>query len=203
MGALGVTERNQGSHMSETSTLLSSIGTLAWPIIAAIVLFHFRDLARSAIEAALSRVRQGDEVKVGIVTIGRAAGQLQVPLEGQRLTDNHLALIHRSWRAEKHDARFGKPMYRVHVIVFGTPGALKQVEYVVYRLEDAYPSPVQIGGTLPTNFELKELANGYSLIRAEVYVQGQVQPVRLSRFIDLTDTPPPLKGTYQNMAAHA
>ncbi|WEN15452.1 hypothetical protein PY254_01890 [Rhodanobacter sp. AS-Z3] len=189
--------------MSETSTLLSAIGSLAWPIIFAVTLFHFRDLARSIIQASLGRVRQGDEIRVGIVTIGKAAGQLQVPIEGQRLTDNHFALIHRSWRSEKHDAAHGRPMYRFHVIVFGTPEALAQVEYVVYRLEDAYPTPVQIGGTLSTNFELNELANGYSLIRAEVYVEGQAQPVRLSRFIDLTDASPPLKGTYQNMAARA
>jgi hypothetical protein len=60
---------------------------------------------------------------------------------------------------------------------------------------------VQVGGPLATNFELNELANGYTLIRAEVYVSGQTEPVRLSRFIDLMDVSPRLKGTYQTMAA--
>jgi hypothetical protein len=57
-----------------------------------------------------------------------------------------------------------------------------------------------MGGPLNTNFELKELANGYSLLRAEVYVRGQQEPVRLSRLIDLMDQSPRLKGEYQTMA---
>jgi hypothetical protein len=92
-------------------------------------------------------------------------------------------------------------MYQIHVIVFGTTEALCRVQYVVYRLEEAYPNPVQVGGPLNTNFELKELANGYSLLRAEVHVRGQQDPVRLSRFIDLMERSPPLKGIYQTIAA--
>jgi hypothetical protein len=115
------------------------------------------------------------------------------------LTDDHLALIHRSWRVPDRDLEFHQPMYQIHVIVFGTTEALGRVEYVVYRLDPAYPRPVQVSGSPSTNFELKELANGHSLIRAEVYIQGQREPVRLSRFIDLTDQSPPLKGSYQSM----
>lgn len=187
--------------MNEISTLLTAIGTVAWPLVVLCLVFYFRDLGRSIVQAGLGRMRQGDEIKVGIVTIGKAAGQLQVPAEGQRLTDDHLALVHRSWRAEKYDAAYGTRMHQIHIIVFGTQEALEQIDYVVYRLESAYRKPVQVGGALTTNFELKELANGYSLVRAEVYVRGQVQPVRLSRFIDLTDSSPPLKGGYQNMAS--
>jgi len=91
-------------------------------------------------------------------------------------------------------------MYQIHLIVFGTAEALRRIQYVVYRLEKAYPRPVQVAGALETNFELKELANGYSLIRAEAYIRDQAEPVRLSRFNDLTDQSPPLKGTYQSMA---
>jgi hypothetical protein len=83
-------------------------------------------------------------------------------------------------------------MYQMHVIVFGTEAAIKQIDYVVYRLDKSYPCSVQVVSSKRKNFELKELANGYSLIRAEVYIRDQPKVVRLSRFIDLTDASPPL-----------
>ena len=186
--------------MADSIKLLEAITNLVWPILVGALLFHYRGLVRSLLQATVARVQRGDEIKVGIVTIGQAVGQLKLPLAGELLTDDHLALIHRSWRVPHRDREFGQPMHQIHVIVFGTAEALRRIEYVVYRLEQAYPRPVQVGGPLETNFELKELANGYSLIRAEAYVRGQVEPVRLSRFIDLTDQSPPLKGTYQSMA---
>jgi hypothetical protein len=187
--------------MDAMKNILDTSAGLAWPILVGVLLFVYRDLVTSLIQATIARVQCGDEIKVGILTIGQSVGQLKVPLVGQLITDDHLALIHRSWRRPDKDPEFrGQKMYQIHVIVFGTREALQQIDYVVYRLEKAYPKPVQIGGPLKTNFELKELANGYSLIRAEVYVRNQVQPVLLSRFIDLMDQSPPLKGTYQTMA---
>lgn len=186
--------------MAEIVEVLKAASEIAWPSLAGAALFAYRHHVNAILNAAIARVQRGDALTVGIVTIGEAVGQLKTPLPAEGLTDDHLALIHRSWRVPERDAEFGRPMYRIHVIVFGTAEALRRVEYVVYRLEDAYPTPVQIGGPLSTNFELKELANGYSLIRAEVHVRGQMEPVRLSRFIDLTDQSPPLKETYQTMA---
>jgi hypothetical protein len=186
--------------MDNVIPLLDVLAKLAWPLLAAVLLFHYRGLVKSLLHVAVARVQRGDEIKVGIVTIGQAVGQLKLPSADEFLTDDHLALIHRSWRVPKRDSEFGgQRMYQIHLIVFGTLEALMRIQYVVYRLEKAYPRPVQIGGPPETNFELKELANGYSLIRAAVYVRDQVEPVRLSRFIDLTDESPPLKGTYQNM----
>ncbi|MDR7377101.1 hypothetical protein J2X19_001759 [Rhodoferax ferrireducens] len=187
--------------MAEPKTWMDVVVALAWPILVGGLMFTYRDLVRSILVATVARVQRGDEIKIGIVSIGQAVGQLKVPLTGELLTDDHLALIHRSRRVPERDIEFGSPMHQIHVIVFGTTEALLQVEYVVYRLEDAYPNPVQAGGSPDTNFELKELANGHSLIRAEVHVRGQAEPVRLSRFIDLTDDSPPLKGTYQTMVS--
>jgi hypothetical protein len=180
---------------------LNAAASLSWPLLVAAVLVVFRSQARALLDAAVAVVNRGSEVKIGFVTIGQAVGQLKVPLPADALTDDHLALIHRSWRVPDRDAEFGCPMYQIHVIVFGTAEALRRVDYVIYRLEKAYPNPVQVGGLLKTNFELKELANGYSLLRAEVHVRGQQEPVRLSRFIDLMDQSPPLKGKYQTMEA--
>jgi hypothetical protein len=186
--------------MTGAVELFKAVAALSWPILVGALLFIYRNPVRALFQAALARVLRGDELKIGIVTLGQAVGQLKVPLPAEALTDDHLALIHRSWRVPARDAEFGQPMYQIHVIVFGTVEALRRVNYVVYRLEVAYPMPVRVGGPLSTNFELKELANGYSLIRAEVHVRGQTEPVRLSRFIDLTEQSPPLKGSYQTMA---
>jgi hypothetical protein len=41
--------------------------------------------------------------------------------------------------------------------------------------------------------ESDQAQNGYSVIRAEVRVQGQAELVRLSRFINLTETGPRLE----------
>jgi hypothetical protein len=180
--------------------LLEAIGSLAWPLIFGVLLVSYREPLKAFLQAAVARVQRGDDIKIGIVTLGQAVGQLKLPLATELMTDDHLALIHRSWRVPNRDIEFGRPMHQIHVIVFGTAEALRRVDYVVYRLEEAYAQPVQVGGPLGTNFELKELANGYSLIRAEVHVRGQAEPVRLSRFIDLTDKSPPLKGSYQSMA---
>lgn len=187
--------------MADSKTWLDVVVALPWPILVGGLIFTYRDLVKSILVATVARVQRGDEIKIGIVSIGQAVGQLKIPLTGELLTDDHLALIHRSWRVPQRDIEFGSPMHQIHVIVFGTKEALLQVDYVVYRLEDAYPKPVQASGSLETNFELKELANGHSLIRAEVHIRGQAEPVRLSRFIDLMDQSPPLKGIYQTMVS--
>ncbi len=187
-------------HMISAAEFLKSIAALSWPILVGALLLIYRNPVRTFLQAAVARVQRGDELKIGILTLGHAVGQLKTPLPAESLTDDHLVLIHRSWRVPARDAEFGRPMYQIHVIVFGTAEALRRVVYVIYRLEEAYPKPVQVGGPLSTNYELKELANGHSLIRAEVHVRDQAEPVRLSRFIDLTDQSPPLKGSYQTMA---
>jgi hypothetical protein len=179
---------------------LKAVAELCWPLLAVAMLVFYRSQVTALFDTAVALIGRGGEVKIGFVTIGQAVGQLKIPLPADAVTDDHLALIHRSWRVPERDAEFGPPMYQIHVIVFGTAEALRRVNYVVYRLEEAYPKPVQVGGPLKSNFELKELANGYSLLRAEIHVRGQQEPVRLSRFIDLMDKSPALRGVYQTMA---
>lgn len=187
--------------MGIVKSVMDGLVGLAWPLIVGYLIFVHRGAVKELLDVAIARVQRGDEVKVGLITIGQSVGQLKLPTPTDYLTDDHVALIHRSWRVPKRDREFGHKMHQIHVIVFGTPAALERIDYVIYRLDKAYPNPVRSGGSLETNFELKELANGYSLIRAEVYVRGQQEPVRLSRLIDLTDESPRLQGTYQNMAA--
>ena len=116
------------------------------------------------------------------------------PRPNEPVTDEHLALIHSSWRVSQRDVDFGgRRMYQIHVIVFGHDSALARIERVTYRLDPAYPNPKQSSTNRSRNFELKELANGYSVVRADVSIKGQVELVRLSRFINLTETGPRLE----------
>lgn len=176
-------------------TLLEALAPFAWPLSIGVLFLVYRTRIGLLADAAVARVQGGDSLTIGMITLGQATGPLKAPVSGQGLSDDHLALVHRSWRAPAHDARFGQEMHRIHVIVFGTADALRRVEYVVYRLDKAFPSPIRMGGPPESNFALNELANGYSLIRADVYVRGQSEPVRLSRLVDLTDKSEPLKGS--------
>jgi hypothetical protein len=185
--------------MDNPKTPFDLLASVAWPFLVAMLILVYRRQLTLLIEAAITRIQRGDEVKVGVITIGQSVGLLKEPSSAEHLTDDHVALIHRSWRVPARDEEFGRPMHQIHIIVFGTAEALRRIDYVVYRLQSAYQNPVRLGGPLETNFELRELANGYSLIRADIYVRGQQDPVRLSRLVDLTDQSPPLKGSYQNM----
>jgi hypothetical protein len=113
------------------------------------------------------------------------------------VTDEHLVLVHSSWRVPQRDAEFGgQEMYQIHVIVFGDHSALDRIQKVAYYLDPAYPDPVRESTDRQRNFELKELANGYSVVRADISIQGQVELVRLSRFINLTETGPRLEAEF-------
>jgi hypothetical protein len=113
------------------------------------------------------------------------------------VTDDHLALVHRAWRRVDKDKEFGgQEMFQIHVILFGTNQALDRVESVRYHLDPAYDDPLREEQNRASNFGFYELANGYSIIRAEVKVKDQAQLIRLSRFIDLMDSSPKLKGQY-------
>lgn len=174
------------------------LSAFAWPAAVVGILVAYRGPVARLVNALVRRVERGDEVTIATwITLGKAVGPLKVPATDGLVTDDHLALIHRSWRVPHRDSEFGgQAMYQVQVILFGQNSALDRVEYVLYRLDPAYPTPIRTGGVREANFELKELANGYSLVRAEVKIKGQAALVYLSRFIDLTEESPRLKGTY-------
>jgi len=117
-----------------------------------------------------------------------------VPKEGFPITDSHLALIHSSWRTPEWDVKFndGRKYYRIHVVVFGEPSALDRIEKVNYHLPVAYPKHEYESTDRSRYFELKELANGYSVIHASIKIKRQDDLVHLSRFINLTETGPRL-----------
>jgi hypothetical protein len=122
-------------------------------------------------------------------------GNLEQVADGDPVQDSHLHLVHSCWRVDKI-TKFGLMPYQIHVIVFGHPSALARVESVEYRLPGYPPGhDHQPGGPPESLFELKELANGFSIVQALVHVrQPPAHPriLRLSRFINMSDSGPRL-----------
>jgi hypothetical protein len=182
--------------MQEVLALVHSLNI--WALIAAVFLLAYRARLTRLFEALTRRVERGDELRISTwLTLGTSAGPLKTPALEGLVTDDHIAVIHRSWRVPDRDKDFGgQEMHQIHVILFGEPAALDRIEYVLYRLDPTYPNPTRASSDRKNAFELKELANGYSLIRAEVKIKDQSELIYLSRFIDLTPTSPHLRGTY-------
>jgi TIR domain len=122
-------------------------------------------------------------------------GNLEQVADGSPVQDSHLLLVHSCWRADKR-TKYGLMPYQIHVIVYGHPSALARVESVEYLLP-GYPEghDHQDAGPPERLFELKELANGYSIVQALVHVRqppGHPRILRLSRFINMSDSGPRL-----------
>jgi hypothetical protein len=136
------------------------------------------------------------------VGIERAVGTLPDPGSIGVITEDHLALVHSSWRKSEGDPRYP---YQIHLMLLGSDTALKRVENVIYYFDPAYAAnrpagvdPVQkayvhVRNDWRDNFTVYELANGYSVVRAKVKIQGQASIVELSRFVNLMDNGPKLK----------
>lgn len=123
---------------------------------------------------------------------------LAAPQSGQPVTDQHLALIHTCWRSRRHEAEFGTIMYRWDMCLFGSAEALDRVDRVTYILHPAYEDRARGSSALVvrnaeasrgTCFELRQLANGHSLVRAIVALRGQDEPLYLSRYVNVFDSP--------------
>ena len=95
------------------------------------------------------------------------------------------------------DARFdGAETYRWDLAVYGSKRTLDRIEKVTYYLHPAYerddgnkPSTAAVtirAAQGPHNcFLLKQIANGHSLVGARISIRDQVDPVSLSRYINL------------------
>jgi hypothetical protein len=122
-------------------------------------------------------------------------GNLEQVADGGPVQESHLHLVHSCWRVNKRTS-FGLMPYQIHVIVYGHPSALARVESVEYRLPGYPPGhDHQPGGPPERLFELKELANGFSIVQALLRVRqppGHPRILRLSRFINMSDSGPRL-----------
>jgi len=111
---------------------------------------------------------------------------------GERYFVNHTSFL----RPDKPEeffrlTRVHAPHYDIRVIVdsFDDPKLLG-VNFVEYHLDPSYPDPIREVRDRETKFLLKELANGEYLLRADLHVQGEPEPVRLYRYLTLWQSGP-------------
>jgi len=172
------------------SEIVSLVQAVIWPVFALVMVVIFRPRLIKLLLAVEKRMDSGAEVTSTWVTFGAVPSNLKSPEGGAPVTENHLALIHSSWRYPKKDAEFNRPMYAFHVVVQATDEVLDRIESVKYSLHRSYPNPIQVVTDRKSRFKLKELAWGESTVRAEVKINGQEQPIKLARYINLTLTGP-------------
>ena len=122
---------------------------------------------------------------------GQVPTLLETPGSDDTVTEDHLALLHSSWRYAKVDDRFqGRAMYVFHVVIKARESVLNRIEFVRYRLPPPWPNPERTITDRESHFKLKELAWGEFRLDAEVKIKGQHDLVKLSRYINLTMTGP-------------
>jgi hypothetical protein len=124
---------------------------------------------------------------------GMSAIQDRFLAGNKRVSDANIALFHTSFRRPDKDAHYsGHRMYQIEIVVLGADEALDRIEKVTYLLDPAYPKNRYEFGfeSRNTKFKLKELANGFSIVRAEIQLREQLEPIRLNRFINLSESGP-------------
>lgn len=185
--------------------------SLIWPIFITILIFKYKDRFDEILESIKKRIDSGSSVDVGPggITIG-SAPQLPDDPEPEEMIDDgetqevtpeliekekiyeeelsknsieKLQLIHTTRFLRVKDDR---DYYRIIVSLdpYNTE-ALSKVDKVVYFLHKTFRNPVREVKDRASNFELRTAAWGEFTIRAEVYLQGQSEPVRLSRYLDI------------------
>ncbi|WP_164503544.1 pYEATS domain-containing protein [Pleionea sediminis] len=194
--------------MKEWIPLMQS---LIWPIFITVVIYKFRSRFDEILEAVKVRIEKGSPFNVGPggINLG-SAPQLPDDPEPEEMIDDGVEvsaapeLIEKEQKIEQsidnnpieklqlvHTSRFlkvknGRDYYRIVVSLdpYNTK-ALSQVEKVVYFLHKTFRNPVREVTDSKSNFELRTAAWGEFTIRAEVYVKGSHEPLRLSRYLDI------------------
>ncbi|WP_317985368.1 pYEATS domain-containing protein [Ralstonia solanacearum] len=81
----------------------------------------------------------------------------------------------------------GRAYYQFEVVVMALGAVMERAEKVVFHLEDAWPKELRtkVINDRASRFKMKDLANGTSIVVADVYFLDDDQPLQLNRFIDL------------------
>lgn len=149
------------------------------------------------------RILAAVAMKIGVKG---AVGTLPEPADYEEITEDHLALTSSSWR-DKKKRRSAFP-YQIHIRLVGSRSVLKRVQNVLYYFDPAYAQNepdlvdpvleayVKVSTDWRSGFTVYELANGYSVVRAEVKIVDQPRILKLSRLVDIVDDGPWLKELY-------
>ncbi len=164
------------------------IGIIIWPLCLLLVYFLNFRLLNNVLNALMERIKSGAPIDFKGIVIGSIPTNLPKLNKDNVITKDYFALIHSSWRYPKKDKEFGRKMYCIQVILQAQPEVLDKVQYVKYYLHPTYPNPVQTRQDRSKYFELKELAWGEFIMKAEIKIKDKENLLEIERYINLTET---------------
>jgi hypothetical protein len=182
------------------SELVSLATGLAWPSVLVIVLLLFWPQVRDLVSEVVTRTRKGSSLQLAsFFSLGELPAQAErIPSPGATgsITLSNVALLHTSFLRQDKTREYsdGRIYYQFEVIVIAPESVMTRIDSVIYHLEDAWPSALrtQTVRDRQSRFKMKELANGTSIVRADVRFRGSEESVYLNRFIDLRPDGPRL-----------
>jgi hypothetical protein len=164
------------------------VDVIIWPLcVMLLYLFNYKSL-NAILDSIKKRIMNNAPIDFKGIKIGSVPTNLPNIEKDSPITKDFFALIHSSWRYAKKDVEFGKKMYGIQVILQAQPEVLDKVEYVKYYLHDLYPNPIQVKQDRKKNFELKELAWGEFILKAEIKLKNKSDLISIERYINLTET---------------
>jgi len=181
-----------------TDPVVKLITGLIWPYVLMALVIVFRPQVKALLLEIVTRVEGGSPVEFGSFKLGSLPEQAQripAPSSDQRVTVRNIALLHTSFlstEATHRLGRGGRKYYQFEVVVMAPDAVMKRIESVTYHLEETWPEKFRTRTIedRDSRFKMKDLANGTSIVWAEVKFQDDKEPLRLNRFIDLrTDGP--------------
>ena len=171
--------------------LVDFVTGLAWPLVLAAVVVAFWPQVKVIADEIVRRVKGNAAFQVGgmfsVSPLPVEAEKIPSPPAEAPVGLENIALLHTSFLRPDKTTEFddGLTYYQIEVIVMAPNDVLRRIEKVTYELQKEWEArrvrPVE---DRSSRFKLKELANGTSIIRARVDIQGQ-DPLFLNRFIDL------------------
>ncbi len=185
--------------MKDWVPLLQVLPGILWPIailfLAAVI---FRKPILGILNEIKRRISEGSGFEAGPSGVKLSQiQQLTVPQilsdKSQSKEDNSsptqpprkLYLVHTSRRDEQTTAK-GEPYYQLRIYLDGdSEEDLTKVKKVVYHLHPTFPIPIQTRIDKRTNFEVRTKAWGEFNLWAEVFLEGENEPIILERYLNL------------------
>ncbi|XUW93324.1 hypothetical protein OH764_34940 (plasmid) [Burkholderia sp. M6-3] len=177
-----------------TGPVVQVITSLVWPVIVLVVIVLYQPHVEKILLEIAERIKGGSGVKFGrfmeIESLPEQAQRIPAPQKEENVTVANIALLHTSFISEKGTLQYGgdgTTYYQFEVVVMAPDAVMERVDRVIYHLADAWPEALRKRETRDraSRFKMKDLANGTSIVVADVYFRGNDQPLELNRFIDL------------------
>jgi hypothetical protein len=180
-----------------TENAASLISALVWPYLTLILITLFWTQLDKLFFFVLEnfRKRSISEVIFGnIFGIKLEVEKIPAPKNIENTTLSNIALLHTSFLTSKRPIGYDEAttFYQFEVIVAAPTPVMDSISHVKYYLGEPWPESLRERTieNRSSRFKMKDLANGTSIVRADVYLRDKDEPIQLNRFIDLRPNGP-------------